>query len=341
MQRFIESEREYWEELESILDRVEKDLFARLSLSEVKNFHYLYQRVSAGLAKVSTLSSEQETRVYLESLVARAYAEAHETRSEPYRLAPLRWFFNTLPRTFRRHSRAFCVSLAAMLLGYVFGGMALALDSEAREAVIPPAWHLRMDPSKRVAQEESATADRLAGRKTAGAAWYMTHNTRVAMQTVAAGITYGILTLIMLFYNGIVLGAICTDYILAGKTEFLIGWLLPHGSVEIPAILLAGQAGLVLASALVGWGKRATLKMRLREILPDLATLILGVIIFLVWAGFVEAFLSQYHEPTIPYSLKIGFGVVELSLLILFLSRSGRRGRHHERENKNAPHPNT
>ena len=43
----------------------------------------------------------------------------------------------------------------------------------------------------------------------------------------------------------------------------------------------------------------------------------------LVWAGLVEAFLSQYHEPVIPYELKIGFGVVELILLILFLSRSG------------------
>ena len=44
----------------------------------------------------------------------------------------------------------------------------------------------------------------------------------------------------------------------------------------------------------------------------------------LVWAGFIEAFLSQYHEPVIPYSLKIGFGVVELILLILFLSKSGK-----------------
>ena len=29
----------------------------------------------------------------------------------------------------------------------------------------------------------------------------------------------------------------------------------------------------------------------------------------MVWAGFVEAFLSQYHEPIIPYAAKIAFGV--------------------------------
>ena len=44
-----------------------------------------------------------------------------------------------------------------------------------------------------------------------------------------------------------------------------------------------------------------------------------------MWAGFIEAFLSQYHEPIIPYEIKIAFGLVELALLCLFLSRSGRK----------------
>jgi hypothetical protein len=51
--------------------------------------------------------------------------------------------------------------------------------------------------------------------------------------------------------------------------------------------------------------------------------LIFGVGLLLVWAGFVEAFLSQYHEPIIPYSLKISLGLLELVLLCLFLAKSG------------------
>ena len=43
----------------------------------------------------------------------------------------------------------------------------------------------------------------------------------------------------------------------------------------------------------------------------------------LVWAGLVEALFSQYHEPVLPYSLKIAFGVSELLLLILFFARAG------------------
>jgi hypothetical protein len=38
----------------------------------------------------------------------------------------------------------------------------------------------------------------------------------------------------------------------------------------------------------------------------------------------VEAFFSQFHEPVLPYSLKIGFGVLELVLLYLYLGWAGR-----------------
>jgi hypothetical protein len=62
----------------------------------------------------------------------------------------------------------------------------------------------------------------------------------------------------------------------------------------------------------------------MRAIAPDLVTLIFGVALMLIWAGFIEAFLSQYHQPVIPYWAKIAFGTVELLLLILFLAKSGR-----------------
>jgi uncharacterized membrane protein SpoIIM required for sporulation len=142
---------------------------------------------------------------------------------------------------------------------------------------------------------------------------------------MALGMTWGVGTVLLLFYNGVILGAVALDYVRAGQTKFLLGWLLPHGAVEIPAILIAGQAGLVLALALIGWGTRAPVRERLREVSRDLTTLIFGVGLLLIWAGFVEAFLSQYHEPVVPYVAKIAFGLVELVLLFLFLAKSGTR----------------
>ena len=154
----------------------------------------------------------------------------------------------------------------------------------------------------------------------------MTHNTRVAVNSFAWGITYGVGTMIVEFYNGVVLGVVVLDYLLAGEGRFLASWLLPHGAVEIPAFLIAGQAGLVLAGAMVGRGRREPLMRRLRAAAPDVVTLLAGVVVLLVWAGIVEAFLSQYHEPVLPDAVKIGFGLVELAALALYLGRMGREG---------------
>jgi uncharacterized membrane protein SpoIIM required for sporulation len=322
--RFLTDERKHWTELESALDRIERNPEHRMDLAELLEFHELYERASSDLAKIETFASEPEIRRYLEGLVARAYGEIHETREKQRRLNPWRWFVETFPQTFRRHLRPFWLSLAVTIAGCLFGGIAIRIDPEAKQ-VIMPFPGLRDDPAERVRKEESAKSDRLAGRKSTFAAQLMTHNTQVAIFTMALGITWGAGTTVTLFYNGVILGAVAVDYVYAGQARFLLGWLLPHGAVEIPSILLGGQAGFLLASALIGWGSRKTRRQRLREISPDLVTIIFGAAVLLVWAGIVESFLSQYHQPVIPYAIKIAFGATELVALILFLAKSGAR----------------
>jgi uncharacterized membrane protein SpoIIM required for sporulation len=331
LQRFVQAERATWTELERMLDQLEGAAGRRLTLTELQRLHLLYERTAADLARLNTYSAEPETRRYLETLIARAYGEIHETRERRRRLRPLHWFFQTLPQTFRKHIRAFQISVAITLVGVAFGAFAIAFDPTAKP-VLMPFEHLLQDPAKRVAEEErlrgdgASAGDRLSGRKSSFSAQLMTHNTRVSVFTMALGISYGVGTTLVLFSNGIMIGAIAVDYVRSAQTKFLLGWLLPHGVIEIPAILIAGQAGLVLAFAMIGWGRRVSLTTRLREVSRDLVTLIFGVGCLLVWAGFIEAFLSQYHEPVIPYELKIGFGVLELALLVLFLTRAGRGG---------------
>ncbi len=320
--RFVNAEKKYWEELERQLVRLEADPDCKMDLQQLKRFHYLYERASSDLARITTFGTEREIRSYLESLVARAYGEIHETREKPYRFRPLHWFFIIFPQVFRKNVRAFYLAVAITLAGCAFGGTLISMDSEAKEILLPFS-HLQESPSERVAQEEKAKEDRLSGQKTTFSSFLMTHNTRVSLLTLAMGMTWGIGTILLLFYNGVILGAVALDYVLAGETKFLLGWLLPHGVIEIPAILIAGQAGFVLAGALIGWKQRASLQTRFRMISSDLVTLISGVAMLLIWAGFIEAFLSQYHEPVLPYSIKISFGALELFLLCLFLSRSG------------------
>jgi uncharacterized membrane protein SpoIIM required for sporulation len=322
--KFVAAERPFWNELDLFLKKLEDDPHRAVPLDQARRFHYLYERATADLAKFNTFANEPETRRYLESLVARAYGEIHETRQKPHRFQPAHWLMVIFPQTFRRHINVFWLAAAVTLAGCAFGGFATILDPESRRVTMP-FGHDRMKPRERVAREERAKHDRLAGEKATFSTFLMTHNTRVSISTMALGVTWGVGTVIMLFYNGVILGAISVDYIADGQAKFLAGWLLPHGSFEIPAILIAGQAGLVLGRALIGAGARKSLAERLRGISTDLVTLTGGVGLLLIWAGFVESFLSQYHEPAVPYAAKIGFGLVELIVLTLFLWKSGGR----------------
>lgn len=323
LERFIAAERPYWEELGALLDMLEKRAGHRLSLDEVKRFNYLYQRTASDLARISTFSAEPTTRRYLENLVARAYAEVHEVRRSPARVRPAEWCMKTFPRTFRRHIRAFQLTLLVTFTGALFGALVVATDP-ASKRVLLPFDHLMGSPTERVEQEESVGEDRMKGHRSIFSAQLMQNNIRVSILALALGMTFGIGTFLLLFYNGVILGAVVFDYVADGQTVFLLGWLLPHGSIELPAIFLAGQAGLVLGHALIGFGSELAFRDRLRAVGPDLVTLIAGVAIMLIWAGLIEAFFSQYHEPFLPYWLKIAFGATELVLLTVYLTRAGR-----------------
>jgi uncharacterized membrane protein SpoIIM required for sporulation len=324
LQRFVDQEQKYWKELEQCVDRLEQNPEHRLSMSDTQHFHHLYRRASADLIKISNFTSDHGIRTYLEMLIARAYAEIHETRLKPQRLDLQKWMCVTFPHTFRKCHRYFTLTVVVTLLGGIFGAGVVMFDPESKPALIP-FGHLHHSPSERVAREEGATMDRLKNAKSQFSSQLMTHNTKVAVLTLALGMTFGVGTLIVIFYNGVVLGAVVMDYILDGQTVFLLGWLLPHGVIEIPAILIAGQASFLLAHALIGTGQSLSLVSRLRRVSRDVVHLICGVSIMLIWAGIVESFFSQYHEPLIPYGVKIAFGLTELALFSCYLGMSGRR----------------
>ena len=285
--RFIQTERPHWTALEEILKWLESGPDRNMSLQDIERFHGLYQRASADLAKVASAASDGELRRYLEWLVSRAYAEIHETR-ERRKFRPWRWFTADFPQAFRRHARAFQLALALTVLGIGFGAIAIRVDPEAK-AVLMPFEGLQMSPAQRVAREQQQQGKQLAGKKGRFSAELMTHNTQVALTTLALGMTFGFGTVAVLFYNGVILGAVALDYIHGGQGVFLLGWLLPHGSIEIPSILLGGQAGFILAGALIGWGGRTacitTRAERLRAVSHDLFAIVAGAGCMLVWAG--------------------------------------------------------
>lgn len=325
VEKFAERERIYWDELETMLDDLEQRS-APLSIVQLKRLYYLYDRVSGGLVKLSTFSGEQQLRSYLESLVSQSYCYIHtEKRRFSFRRFSYAKFTKAFPVVFRRNIVAFYISFAVAMGGAIFGGLAIALDTQAKSAIIPAQFsHLYQSPTERVAAEEQGeNSDRISSQHSTFAAHLMANNIKVSIACLALGITFGIGSMLMIFYNGLLLGAICTEYCLGGQTIFMLGWLMPHGVIEIPAFILAGQSGVILGNCLLKPG--SSRKNALREKTYDLAILICGIAVLLVWAGIVESFMSQYHEPVIPYWFKIAFGAVEFIGLCWFMFFYGKR----------------
>ncbi len=325
LQHFIRQGAPGWDRLDALVTSLETDVAKRLTLQEAIELQQLYKRASHDLSRLGAFGEEAELKTYLESLVMRSYSQLYGLRGRQYPFKPLQWFTVTIPEVFKRHMKAFSFSAILFLVGGLFGAGVLLLDPSSK-AVLMPFPHLLMHPSERVAMEESVDEDAVSGQQATFSAQLMTNNIRVSLLAASLGMSAGLLTAVLLFYNGVILGAVTAEFIAAGESEFLFAWLLPHGAVEIPAILIGGQCGFVIAGAIIGWGDRRRFSQRLRAVGMDLAHLFGAIAILLIWAGVIEAFLSQYHEPFMPYELKIAFGLIEIALLWLWLGRRGSKG---------------
>ncbi|PKG32961.1 stage II sporulation protein M [Methanoregula sp.] len=104
------------------------------------------------------------------------------------------------------------------------------------------------------------------------------------------GASFGILTIFIMSLNGIVIGAIMEIVHETHSPLFVAAALIPHGIFEIPAFIIAGALGILLAQGLIAeWygegdtGKEAARYGRL---------FVLSVLPLIAIAACVEAFIT-------------------------------------------------
>jgi uncharacterized membrane protein SpoIIM required for sporulation len=145
----------------------------------------------------------------------------------------------------------------------------------------------------------------------------MTNNLSVSFVTFAGGIVFGLGTFFALFQNGMMLGVIgaaCNQY---GMSILLWSFVAAHGSLELPAILIAGGAGFRLGYAMLFPGELRWKDSVARGGL-EATRLVSGIIPMLVIAGCLEGFFSPSHAPI---WLKFTVGGMLFTLLNLWLFR--------------------
>ena len=131
------------------------------------------------------------------------------------------------------------------------------------------------------------------------------NNIGVSLRAFAMGIVASVGTLVMLFYNGVMLGAFQAFFYERGllAESFLKIWI--HGTLEISAIVIAGAAGLTLGNGLLFPGTLPRMESFKRGAKQGLKIAV-GLVPIFITAGFLESFVTRLTLPPAVSLLIIG-----------------------------------
>ena len=284
-----------------------------LTPGQIDELFSLYRLVSSDLNLVQTRTGNAALLESLEHLVARAYANLAVPRRANFFSAWWRIVRHGFPSAIRGERRMLGWATATMCLGFLFGFCVIQIDPDHADALVGGFSHLLENPSARVAELEARqrvndTPAGQVGDHVSFSAHLASNNIRVSVLAFVLGLTLGILTLVVLFFNSAILGCATALYLADGQIVFLLAWLGPHGSIELPCIAFAGTAGLMLARAQLRRDHGSTAS-QIRQMRPQLVEILIGTATLLLIAGLIEGGFSQIHEPTVPYEFKIAVAV--------------------------------
>jgi uncharacterized membrane protein SpoIIM required for sporulation len=309
--QWLEKRQAHWSRLEALLALGERGV-SRLTHDELRELALLYRQTAADLSTAREHRADAHLARHLNHLLGRAHNLIYS--GQPARPRGIVSFYaRTFPRTFRATWRYSLAATVLFLVGAIVGsGVSLADPSFQRFMLGGP----MMDTIER---REMWTHGIVTIKPLASSA-ILTNNLSVAFAAFALGVTAGLGTAWMMVLNGLLIGVVGTACFRAGLSLSLWSFVAPHGSLELPAIFIAGGAGLVLGRGLLDPGM-----LPRREALAESGgraiRLLLGVIPMLVVAGVIEGFISPVALPAAP---KFVIGAAMLVLLVLYLTRAGR-----------------
>ena len=116
------------------------------------------------------------------------------------------------------------------------------------------------------------------------------NNLEASIILFLGGATFGVLTLIVLSTNGIVIGMVIEVLREQQGLLYILAGVIPHGIFEIPAFVISGGLGLLLAEELL---REARGKGDAAEKAKDYSIVFLKAVIpLLAIAAFVEGFIT-------------------------------------------------
>ena len=294
-----------WKRLEDLLNRIERGGAGSLSDDELLAMPRLYRAALSSLSVARAISLDQALIGYLESLCARAYFFVYGARSRFFKRVAA-FLGNDWPRAAQRLFTDTAIATAVTILAAIAAYVLVMGDSDWYMSFVPEGLASGRTPSASREYLESTLFDGDdMGNSSLSvfATWLFTHNVGVSLLAFAVGFAFGLPSMVLMAYNGCMLGAFFALFVSKGLGVELGGWLLIHGVTELLAISLAGGAGLHIGRAVAFPGRRTRLDAA-AEAGRQAARVMVGVIVMLFIAGVLEGIGRQVISSTaIRYSI--------------------------------------
>ncbi|NOX61061.1 MAG: stage II sporulation protein M [Chloroflexi bacterium] len=314
LNRFIRRNQAGWRRLDELLVRAERDV-RLLSEEELDELGQRYRQTASDLALAQRDFPGQKVTRHLNDLVGRAHAFLY--REKPMRGKTLRHFYaRKYPQLYRR---LLPYTLTAFFIFFIpaLTSFFIILHNPDAIAVIM-GEHVR--ELERTVREEELWTQIAPTVRSAASTIILTRNIQVMFLTFAGGVTAGILTLYVLFINGLTIGALFGFLQAHSMSLYLAEFVVAHGFIELSVIFFSGGVGFYVGDGLLRPGLQ-----RRRDALATRARVgvqaILGSAPLLVVAGLIEGFISP---SLLPWWSKLAVGIATGILLYGYWLLAGR-----------------
>lgn len=311
-----------WRELDRLLLQIEKRGIPGLGPEELARLPVLHRAAVSSLSVARSISLDKALVTYLESLTARSFLGLYGAGGSLRR--SLRDFVaRRFPRLVRAYRGLMLLTLLLFLAGCWTGYALTAHDSDLYYALVPSGMAAGRTPISTTEELRAVLYEPdtdVAEELSQFAAFLFNNNAGIGLMSFALGFLAGVPVVLLVFFNGLVLGAMTALYASRGLGVDFLFWVLPHGVTEIGALVLCGGAGLALGRALVFPGRHARLVNLAREG-RRAGQIVLGCVGMFLIAALIEGFFRQMVPKLGPRVLLASFSAIAWTVYLTLAGR--------------------
>ncbi len=295
---FVATHQDSWSRLAELTRRARRP--TRVSPTELDELVSLYQRTGSHLAQARLNYGNDDALVgRLTSLVASAQGVIYRQRETRPGRAVARFLWLTFPASMWRIRWFIVVAALVTLVPWTIFQVWIGVSPEAFDLTADEAVRTSYIENDFEAYYSSQPAQNFASQ-------VFFNNVRVGILAFAAGILLCVFTVFILAFNGANVGVAGGLFTHVGEWERFWGLILPHGLLEISAVIVSGAAGLRLGWSVISPGE-LTRWQAVTAQGRDVGNVVIGLVVAFGVAGLIEGFVTGQPWPT---SLRVGIGVL-------------------------------